>query len=163
MRELRARHGLEQLDREVMRGAVSGRSVVELSRIGLGIVEQLLDVLERMLGIDHHHVGHVGHHRERNEIALQAVRQLGVEGLGDRVMHRAHEPGVAVGQRLGRVRRAHGAARASLVLDEHGLAEGDGELCGERPGESIGSAARGKGIDDAYGLRGPALRERRAG
>src|SRR5467141_1808004 len=116
-----------------------------------------------MLGIDHHHVGHVGDHRERNEIALQAVRQLGVEGFGDRVMHRAHEPGVAVGQRLGRGRRADGAACASLVLDEHGLAEAVGELYGERPRESIGSPARGKGIDDAHGPRGPALRERGAG
>jgi hypothetical protein len=153
-------HGLEQLAGEVVRGAVARRAVVQLARVRLGEGDQVLQVLElvRMLRVDHHHVRHVGEHRHRHEVLLERVGQLGIQALGDGVVHRAEEEGVSVARPLGGVGGAHRAACAGEVLDDellpHVLAQHDRQ----RPAEGVDAAAGGERVDQRHRLGRPALR-----
>ena len=140
-----------------MRGAVAGRAVVELARILAHEVEKRLQVGDRhALRIDDDHLRHAGDQADRNEVGLQVVVELGVHRRRDRVVHRAHEEGVAVGRGLARDRRAHRATGAAAVVDDHLLAETARQHGGERARERIGAAAAGEGHDEGHRPGGPA-------
>src|SRR4029453_11852917 len=68
-------------------------------------------------------------------------------------------PRVAVGGGIDDERRADGAARAGLVLDDEGLPELVGKLLGHFPGGDIEGTARRPWHDDLHGLGRPLLRE----
>jgi hypothetical protein len=115
-----------------------------------GPVEELLDVARR-------HVRRHGddqrsrrEHRDRHQILVQAVGQLGVEHAV--LHHRAagrDQQRVAVGRRLGyRVDADHGAG-AGLVLHQHGGAELLRQLLGEQARIGIGQPAGREGHHDA--------------
>ena len=151
---------LEELARQVDRGAVAAGRHVQLARVGLGITDQVghgIDLQRFGLGRVHHqHVGHTGHQRDRREVLDRVIGQLGIErGIDAMRAHGAHQQGVAVGCRLGHLGRADVAASAGLVVDQEGLAKGLAEFGRQRARQDVGGAARGKGHHDAHGLVGP--------
>lgn len=74
-----------------------------------------------------------------------------------------HHQRVAVGGRLGDGVDAEIAACAGPVVDEHLLPEPFAQVLGQRAGENVHSATRGKGHDDAHGAVREALRRDRRG
>jgi hypothetical protein len=152
---------LEQLAGQVVRGAGAGRAVVELARAALHQLEEGLEVGPDVLRVDHHHLRHAGHQRERDQVLLEVVVELGVHRRRDGVVHRAHEDVVAVGRRARRDAGAQRAAGAAAVVDDQLLAGLLGELRRQRPGEGVGAAAGRERHDHHHRLGRPAaaLRE----
>jgi hypothetical protein len=149
---------LEELADHVVTRPAAGRAVIERARVRLGKGDHLLQRLEAVLGMEDDHVRHRGQDGHRGEIALEAVRQLRIERLGDGVMDRADEPGVPVGRFLRRPRRAEGAARAAHVLDQHLLTEELRHLRGPGSREGVRPAAGGERVDRPDRLDRPGLR-----
>ena len=109
----------------------------------------------RELGMDHDHVGHVREHRDRLEVLLDAVGELRVERLGDRVVDRADKESVAVGRGPRRRGRAHRPTRPTHVLHIERLSQRLRELCRDGTRENIDAAPGGKGVDDPDRPIGP--------
>ena len=107
-------------------------------------VPALLEVGRRRLGVDHHHLRHVGQQCQRNEVFFDVVVELGVHRRCNGVVHRPHEQGVAVGRSLGGNAGAQRATGAPPVVDHQRLARAFGKLRGQRPGKGIGAATGGE-------------------
>ena len=150
-----ARLLLEQLARQVVRRACAGRAVVELGRVLLHMVEELLEVGRGRLGVDHQHLGHLGQQGQGDEVFLDVVIELGVHGGGNGVVHAAHEQGVAIGRRAGRKAGAHGAARAAAVVNHQRFTGGFGELRGQGARKGIGAPTGRKRHHQVHRLGGP--------
>ena len=88
---------LEQFTREMMGGAGAGGAVVQFTRIGFGIGDELGERLGGdLVWIDDHHLRRPRDQRHSNKVFLEIVVEVGIERGGDGVMRRAHEEGVAV-------------------------------------------------------------------
>jgi hypothetical protein len=156
--DFRLRHELEQLAGEMVRGAVAGRRVVHLVRVGLGLRDQFPERLCRDLaGMHDNDVRRPRDHGDRDEVLLQIIGKVGVDRRRDGVMRRANKERVTVRRRLRRRGSAGRPARSSLVLDQYAGAEQSVELGGKRPCESIGSAARSERHDPYDRLLRPLL------
>ncbi len=157
-----AGHRLEELARQVDRGAVAARRHVELARVGARVGDQRAHVGDavggRLRRVHDEDVRHAGDERDRREVLDRVVGHLRIQRRIDRLRaDRSHQQRVAVGRRLGDEIGAQVAAGAGLVLDDEALAEGLGELGRERAGEDVGRAAPGlKGTTMRTGLLGHA-------
>jgi hypothetical protein len=147
---------LEQLARQVVNRAGTGRGVVELARTA---ADQLHEFLEAAgvgaPGIHHQHLRHAGHLDQRHKVFFDVVVQLGVHAGRHHVVGAAHEQVVAVGRQFGRDGRTQGTARAAPVVDDQRLARQLGELRRQRPRKGIGAAAGRKRHDQRDRLAGP--------
>lgn len=150
-----ARLLLEQLARQVVRRACAGRAVVELGRVLLHMVEELLEVGRGRLGVDHQHLRHLGQQGQGDEVFLDVVIELGVHGGGNGMVHAAHKQGVAIGRRAGRKAGAHGAARAAAVVNHQRFTGGFGELRGQGARKGIGAPTGRKRHHQVHRLGGP--------
>ena len=97
---------LEQLGRQVQHAAVTCRAVVELTRVRLGMRQQLL---ERVGG---HRIGHGqyqwhrAHHGDGSDVLERIKRHAGVDGRVDDVVGRHQRQGLPVLGRAHHLRRA---------------------------------------------------------
>ena len=162
-----ARLVFQHLAREVRLAAAAVGGIVDRAGLRLRERDQLLERIRRQRRIRHQELLQQHKHRQRDEVALRVVRQLGVKMRVDgerRVGGEEHRGAVgrALRHRLGREDRV----RARLVLDDDGLSPYTGELLRELARHDVDAAARRIGDDDAHRLAGPALRvraERKAG
>ncbi len=137
-----ASHALEQFGRQVRNRAIARRRHIELARIGLGVGEQLLHVLDRQVIVHDQRVGGLGHQRHRLHALDGIVRQLAVDGRcdglaadGAQQQHRAIRLGT---RHLG---GGDGAAAARLVLHHDGDLGVQLKLRGDRAGDDIVATA----------------------
>ena len=131
------------LKRQVPGAAVARRSVINAARIGLAVVDQFLQVLDRHRRIDHENAGHLGQQRHGGEIAIGIERQLGEhEGVDRQRADVADDQRVAVRLRLGH--RLHGdiAGAPGAVVDDDFLAQTLGHFAGEGARHDRRAAAR---------------------
>ena len=133
------------------------RAEGELAGVGLGGLDEFLDVLCRQLAAGRNHHGQVGHQRHGREVAAGVVGQLGIEAVVDGMGGQHHEHGVAIGPGARHVLRGQRAACAGLVLQHHGLAQLLLQLHGQRAAQQVGTAAGWIGNDQLYGLGRPGL------
>ena len=144
---------LQHLHRQVRRGAVAGRGVVQLAGLALRERDELGQVARLHLRIDDQQVRRDRHQRDRREIRDRVVRKLRIRAGRDRVgAGRAERQRVAVGRRLGRGVGADRAAGARPVLDDHGLAEPLAQPLRHDAGDDVGRAARREADDELDGL-----------
>jgi len=78
---------LEQLARQVVRSAGTGRAVVELARVFAHLLQHALEITRHPPGIDHHHLRHVGHQQQRHEVLLDVVVEPGVHRRRNGMVH----------------------------------------------------------------------------
>jgi len=132
--------------------------MIELARIGLGERDQLADRFDRQRRVHQHDLRDRGEERERLEVALRMVSEIGID---DRVHRRGavvrDQKRVAVGRRLGRGFRADDHGGAGAILDHHRLAPALGERRGDDARGGVDRAARRGRHDDAHGALGIAL------
>ena len=163
VQEVGAGHGLEQLDRQMIGRARTGRGVGELAGLGLGEGYKLLQRRGLHRRRDHQHQVRVVDRRHRGEIAHQRVGLVGQQRLvgGERVGH--HQQRVAVGGRLGDDVGADRAARPRLVLDHELLLQRLAQLLAEDARVDVGRPARPERHHDPDWPAGPGLAQRRRG
>ena len=150
----------EQHGREMRAGADADRGVVQLAGIGLGVVDHLLDRMERRL-VRHHEDFQRGadqhdrlEARDRMERRGRRQRDVGAERLGAEVQR------VAVGRRRRGCRSADVAAAAGPVFHHHLLAPLLAELVGDQPPENVDRAGRRERDEDVHRPFGIVLRVR---
>ena len=95
----------------------------ELAGIGLGVRDQLLDVVHRKRRIREQQQRRGRHLRDRREIGGHVERHALVQPLVQHGGNIHQQQGAAVGRRLGDGVDAHHAAGADAVLDHHRLLE----------------------------------------
>ena len=104
----------------MVRGAATGRAVVQATGVLFHMLQKCLEIGSfHLLGVDHHHLRHIGHQDKRHQVALEVVVQPGVHEGRDGVVHSAHEQVVAIGRGLGRHPGAQRATGAAPVVDHH--------------------------------------------
>ena len=154
---------LQELHRELRRGAGERGGVIELAGIRPGVIDQLPDRPERHRRMHEDDVGRQADARDRREVAQLVVGHLRVERDRDRVRRDVGlEQRVPVRRRLRDVGRAQRAGGADAVFDD--------DLLAPQPREALGDGAphdirRGSGVernDVADGFTGPGLRPRAA-
>jgi hypothetical protein len=118
-----AGHRLEQFSGEVTDRTDALRSQVDLSRVRLGIGDELGNGLRWKRRIDHHHIARAKQRGDRSNIANDSVGQVAVEAIVDRVRYRDEEQRVAVGRRSNRLGRADVSAAARSAIHDEGLPE----------------------------------------
>ncbi len=156
------RHLVEQLAGQMHRGAVSGRRIVRLAGIGLGVGDELLHRMRRRRHRHRHHVRVVADQADRREIGNRIERQGREQEFVHRKRHRLQQHGVAVRVGLGDGIGADRGRAAALVLDHHLLAPDRRQLGGDDARDGVGAAARRKRHDEADEARRKGLRRRGA-
>ena len=120
---------LEEFTGQVMRCAGTGRPVVELARIFTGVLDERLDVrCVDALGVDHHHLRHVGHEYQRHKVFFDVVVELGVHRRRNGVMHGAHKQRVAIRRGLCRNTGTERSPSATAVINDEWPARQLGKL-----------------------------------
>jgi hypothetical protein len=155
---------LQQLHVEVSARADAERAVVELGRLLLRVLDQVLHARDRQRGMRDQRVIDGDEPAHRHEILDRVIGQLGVEArVDDERDLRADQQRVAVGRRLGDVFGRDLVVGARPVLDDRLLAEALREALRELAPERIGDAAgRGRHHDgDGPRRKGLRVRERR--
>ncbi len=151
VRELHARHRLEQFRRQMGACAVARIGHGNASRVARRVLRHFLDRAVRTIGVDHQHVGqrdHGVHGREvLRRIEAEGLVEVLVGGLGSL---RSHQKGVAVGPGLGDVLGGRIAARARPVLDHHRLAQALRDLAADQAADLVGDASRGAGRNNGH-------------
>ena len=157
-------HVVEQHAAEMRRRAGAGRAELHLGLVGLGVGDELLEVLGRQILAHGQHDRHLGEQRDRREIGLRIVERLLVErlALGMGADGAEHE-GVAVGLGIGDALGAGHAAGAADVLDHDLLAENFAHARADHAAEHVGRAAGGERNDHGHrpGRDNPARRRAR--
>ncbi len=140
--DVRAGARNEQLRGQVRQPADAGMCVIQLARVGLDVIEQLLDAGDAQRGIDHQDLEALRELRDRREV-LQRI----VAGRGRNRRIDGEHAGVANQQRIAVRRRrcdragAQRAAGPRPVLHHARLAELRNESRGD-PRRDVGRAAR---------------------
>ena len=89
---------LEEFTRQMMRGAIAGRSVIQLAGVLAQILEQAFQVgLGYALRINDDHLRHTGNQANRHKVSLDVVVEPWVHRRSNRMVHGSHEKVVAVG------------------------------------------------------------------
>ena len=146
---------LEELAGEVGHRSGAGRAVGELARIGLVVVDELLDRVHRDARVDDDGERRHRDHRDRLEILHRIVERLDhSDRIEDQRTGAAEQDRVAVGRSMRDGHRADRAAGAALVLDIDGAAERRLDVLGPQPRHRIIDAARRKGNDELDGAVG---------
>ena len=143
-----ARLDAQQFAGEVGRSANAARAERQLARIGLGVGDELLDVVRRNGGVRVEHVGLHAQHADRRVVLHAVIRGVRVERHIDRqdAAGRQHD-GMTVGRGAGDDAARDGAPRPRPVLDDDGLLEVFLHLLGEDAGHHVARAAGGKAQD----------------
>jgi hypothetical protein len=137
-------HALEQLAGEMNGRAIAGRGVVELARIGFRVVDQVLHGLDLgQLLLHHQDIGQVRDLRDRDEVLLGIVGELGIEILVDRDLRRHDEQRRAVGRALGDAVHADIGGRTRDVLDDDARMPQRGEAIGDDAPDDVSGATGG--------------------
>src|SRR5215218_2322621 len=95
----------EQLQRQMLAGAVARRGAQKLARVRLRHGDELAEVLRRMIGISDEHEGKVRQHADPGKILQCVVRQLVVDRRRHRVTAGGEEQRRAVGRGARDLRR----------------------------------------------------------
>jgi hypothetical protein len=128
--------------RNVRGRAVAGDAGIDLARIGLGINEQLAEILCRQRWPGDVDVRGLRNQDNRHEILLRIERQSLRHELVERDRPRRREQDrIAVGRRLGGRGSSDIAGGAGPVVNHDLLAELLGELDAERSRQHVGGAA----------------------
>ena len=139
-------------------------AICELVRVGLGVGEQLRQVLRRHARMRQHHEAHLGDPRNHGEVLHRIVGQR-LEGVG--IDHQRGRGGVeervAVRRRARRRLRADDVAAARAVLVDDRLADAARKLVGDEAADHVGAAAGGLRTDELDGPVRPVLRVSGAG
>ena len=154
--QARADHLFETRAEQMVARAGAGGRIGDLSGIGLGVVDELLEGLGLEVRIGDEHAGVGRGDGNVDEVAHRIEVAAAVERGRDRQArdHR-HQERVAVGGRLGDDRGADHGALAGLVVDDDGLAELLAEILGDHARHDVGGAAGRIGHDELDGLAGP--------
>jgi hypothetical protein len=145
---------LEQLGRQVLRGADVGRADVELAGVLAPVVDQLAQRLEgaaRLADDDQVERGQRRHGREGLE---RVVGQRLEQGLADGGAAGDQQQRVAVGRGRGHRLAGDHAAGAGLVVDDHRLAQGARHVLAHGARRDVGRAAGALGTTMRIGLAG---------
>ena len=157
---------LQQLARQVLRGADPGAAEADLAGPGAGRRQHVLHAAIGALGRDHEAVGGQRQVADRRQRLPRVERQVGADQLRrDRHgAHRALEKRGAVGGAAGHLGGADHAVHAGAVLDHDAGTEERPERLGDQPCDEVGGAAGGEAADQADGalLRHRGRRQRRA-
>ncbi len=157
--QLDLRLAVEHLGRDMRRGAVARRAVVELAGIGARIGEELLVVARRYARMQKHverdAAGRYDRHQQLHRIEIRALHDVRRDhhARAGRVRH-----GVAIGIGVRDRFEADIAVAARAVLDDERLAERLAEPCAEHARGDVGDAAGCHVDDHAHRLRRPLLR-----
>ena len=145
------------MDGEQQRAAGRQEAHAHLARPRLGVLHHVGEGLVRPVGMagDGERRAADQHHVEQVRIL---VGKVGREGRTQDVAVERHHPGLAVGQRLGHVRRADRPGRARLAVDHRRPAGVVAHLGGQQARHRIGRAAGREGHDDADRALGPVTR-----
>ena len=155
MRHLDARHGLEELAREMARGAHAGGGEGQAPRMRPRVGDEVEHALRRHRRMDDQQAFGLEHQRDRREIAHRVVGHRGKEADVDGVgAEAARDQRVAVGRGLGDRVGADVAPGAGAVLDQHRLSPALGHACADEARIEVGDAARRERHHDLDGLRG---------
>ena len=147
---------LEQLARQVVRGAATGGAIVQSPGVLFHEIEEGLEVGRlHFFGIDHQHLGHAGHLDQGHQVAFQVIVEAGVHAGRNRVVNRPHEQVVAIRRSLGRNARAQSATGSTPVVNDELLARQLGKLGRHGAGERIGATASRKRHDQIHRFGGP--------
>ena len=149
----------QQFQRHVVGGAVARRGRGQAARRGLGLAASQ-HVGQSLVGTGGRHYQHQragAEHGDGREGLDGVIVQLGVQADIDGVRaDGAAQDGVAVGRGACRQGRAHAAAGAALVLDDHGRAQGLAQRLRNHARQGVGIAAGGERHQIGDGLaRGP--------
>jgi len=139
-------------------GADTGTGEVELSGIGLGVVDQLAHGLGRDAGVHDHQVDRHQQRRDADEILRivgQRLDQMRIEDLRPRGREQQR---VAVRSGLGDAVGSDDRPGAGLVLDDHRLLQPLAQAIADETRHDVGPAARRKRHDDANDPRRIGLR-----
>ena len=153
VRQVGSGHALEPFHDQVRIGTETERGVVEPVRVRLGIFHQVGHARDPQRWDHRQHLLLQGDHRDRIEVVVWVVAQLGIEQRieGDRVL-RQQADGAAVGRRAltGIGGDTHVATRT--VLHDHRLLGPLFEGVAHGARENVESRAGRKRHDDAKGL-----------
>ena len=154
---------LQQFRCDVAGGAGALRGIAQLSGIGLGVGDQLLQGLGRHGRVHHQDV----RHRHKQDDRREALQRLVGQALGEMRIHRkagviAHQHQVAVGRRLGdRVIGQH-AISGWAILDHDGRGVARlAELLREHAGQDVADAGGRRRHEEFDRLRGKFVGARR--
>jgi hypothetical protein len=139
---------LEQLSGEILRAARVDGADVQLARIGLRRLDNVLQRFQRRVGVGHDQQIEERHRRGRGEVLEDVVGQRLEQRHRDGVVVAGHQDVVAVG-RGGRDRLGgDDAGGAGPVLDHDILLQPDRQLFRHDAHADIGDAARAIGHDE---------------
>ena len=118
---------------------------------GLGQLDQLLEVFDRQVGVDHDHVAAAAADAgDRRDVVERIDRRLEHQQLvGNRGSGEAHQQGIAVGRGAGDFCGGDHAGGAGFVVDHDIGAELLAEPLGHKSAEDVGAAAGAAWNDQA--------------
>ena len=138
---------LQHLGHQVRGRAQRERRVVQLVRVGLGIVDQVFHGVEGRRGRHDQHRARAGREHHRHQVFQRVIGQLGEQV---RVLARGHadrvQDGVAIGRRLQQFLHAQDGAGARLVFDQHGHAQCRLHFGRQHAGLDIGQSGHRPGM-----------------
>ena len=162
MRDVDAHRDVEQRAGEVRRRPGSGRAVLHLRLVGLGVGDEFLEIVGRQRRARNHQHRQIDEQADRRKIGRGVVGRIFVErlvlGVGADIAQ--HEL-VAVRRGLRDARRAGHAAGAADVFDDDLLLQDLGKPRADDARDDVGGAAGRVGHDHGERPVGPALRRGR--
>jgi hypothetical protein len=126
MRDARARQGVEELGRDVLRCPLAGRPMVQIAGTGAHVLDELRERRRGHVGIDDEQDRRRSEPGDRREVAPDVEARVAVERRIDGHGVGREEQRVAVPRRRDRL-GADVPARPAAVVDDHGLREAGGQ------------------------------------
>src|SRR5690606_30572352 len=149
------REVLEQLAGEMQGGAEAGRAEVELAGIGLGVLDQFLDVVDGQVRVYGNQEWNGRDPGNADEVLERVEGQRGVQARIEDVVGVGHQDGVAVGFGLGYDVAPDHVAGARSVVHHDLLAEPFAHVFGDQSRHDVGTAAGRRRHYEPYGLARP--------
>ena len=168
VRRLDARELRENVPAEMVGRADAGGGVIEVGAVGLGVIDQFAQRVDRQARAHHQVLRCFGDQGDGSQVGCRIERErLVQERVDDDVARRNERERIAVCRRLGYELGARVSARARAVLDDDRLADAARKLGGQRPCHEVRGRAGRERTDEAQGpgrigLRQSAGRDRPA-